>query len=168
MNILSIFLLVFTLIIVFYTFLYQFFRNKVIQEELFVISVFVSKISKVPALIEVMRPYVFDDQVFRVITQLHSDALMQRRETLYDLLEINARIEHEFVFLMKLSVQIPDLQKDEYFLYIRDFIINYEKKISSHFMQINRAIHIWNRFVSIKNLLIIGYILPGTHREPIR
>jgi hypothetical protein len=98
-----------------------------------VISVFLAKISKIPALIEVMRPYVADPKAFDSIISLHSEAMIRRYDTLYDLLEQNARIEHEFGFLMRLSMQIPRLQKDEYFLYIRDFIMQYERDMRSRF-----------------------------------
>jgi hypothetical protein len=108
--------------------------KQISREESSVISVFLAKISKIPALIEVMRPYVADPHAFDSIISLHSEAMIRRYETLYDLLEQSARIEHEFSFLMKLSMQIPQLQRDEYFLYIRDFIMQYERNMRSYFI----------------------------------
>jgi hypothetical protein len=125
------------------------------RQEGAVIVVFLAKISKIPALIEVMRPYVADPEAFSSIITLHSEAMIRRYDTLYDLLEQNARIEHEFSFLMKLSMQIPRLQKDEYFLYIRDFIIQYERDMRSHFSGVNTAVSHWNRFIMIKNMSVI-------------
>ena len=141
-------------------------KRLTIQEDS-VISVFLAKISKIPALIEVMRPYVADPKAFDSIIKLHSEAMIRRYDTLYDLLEQNARIEHEFAFLMRLSMQIPSLQKDEYFLYIRDFIIQYERDMRSRFANVNRAISQWNRFVLSKDMTGIGLALPGAHKMAI-
>lgn len=107
-----------------------------------------------------MRPYVADESAFNAIIELHSQSMIHRYETIYDLLEHNAHIEHEFLFLMKLSMQIPSLQKDEYFLYIRDFIIGYERDMRTRFALFNTAVTNWNRFIYIKNITWIGYILP--------
>jgi len=93
--------------------------------------------------------------------------MIHRYETIYDLLEHNARIEHEFVFLMKLSMKIVDIQKDEYFLYIRHFIIQYERDIHSGFARFNTVILSWNRFIIVKNATLIGYMLPGKKRSTI-
>ena len=103
------------------------------------VSLFLLKTSKIPAIIEVMRPYVVDDKAFDSITTLHSEAMIHRYDSIYDLLEHNSRIEHEFLFLMKLSMQIPTLQKDKYFLYIRDFIILYERDMRKSFSKFNIA-----------------------------
>jgi hypothetical protein len=98
-----------------------------------IVELFLEKTSKIPAIIEVMRPTVADASAFDTITDLHSQAMIHRYDTIYDLLEQNARIEHEFGFLMKLSMQIPKLQKDKYFVYIRDFIMRYERDMTKNF-----------------------------------
>ncbi len=142
--------------------------KRLTRQEDAVIQVFLAKISKIPALIEVMRPYVADPKAFAPIITLHSEAMVRRYDTLYDLLEQNARIEHEFTFLMQLSMQIPLLQKDEYFLYIRDFIMQYERDMRSHFSGVNTAVNHWNRFIMVKNMSIIGLALPGKEKMNIR
>ena len=107
-----------------------------------------------------MRPYVVDSAAFGTITQLHSETMVQRYVSIYDLLENNARIQNEFLFLMKLSIRIPELQKDEYFLYIRDFIMHSEKDIHASFAFFDAEILRWNRFITIKNFSLIGFLLP--------
>lgn len=87
--------------------------------------------------------------------------MIQENKSIYDILELNMELQNDFLFLMQLSVHIPALQKDEYFLYIRDFIIEYERLMRSHFSELNRMIRIWNIFISIKNATGIGYLLPG-------
>lgn len=145
-----------------------FFLNSPLQKiEKIIISNFLLKVSKIPSLIEVMRPFVADQSAFNSLISLHSQAMMNRYETIYVLLEHNARIQSEFSFLMKLSMQIPDLQKHPEFVYIRDFIIQYERKIKENFAAYNVNAAKWNRFIAIKNLTIIGMILPGKRREMI-
>jgi hypothetical protein len=140
--------------------LYIYLLRKVDREEQKIVSLFLEKTSKIPAIIEVMRPTVVDVSAFQAITELHSEAMIRRYRALHDLLEHNMRIEHEFSFLMKLSMQIPKLQKDKYFVYMRDFIITYERDMKKNFIHVNSAITRWNRFIAIKNVTIIGMILP--------
>ncbi len=142
-------------------------QRVLIREEERILDIFVSKVSKIPALIEVMRLHVVDEKAFDDITRLHSESMIQRYDTIYDLLEQNARIEHEFLFLLKLSMQIPALQKHEYFVYIRDFIISYERDMRSRFSLYNHAVDSWNRFIFIKNSTIIWLILPWMTRTKV-
>ena len=126
-----------------------------------VIQIFLQKVAKIPAMIEVMRPYVSKPHAFSHIIEIHTKSMIQENKSIYDILELNMELQNDFLFLMQLSVHIPALQKDEYFLYIRDFIIEYERLMRSHFSELNRMIRIWNIFISIKNATGIGYLLPG-------
>lgn len=160
-------ILAITILILIYSAVFFFLNRKVSMEERKIVDIFLLKISKIPALIEVMRPYVVDEKAFDAITALHSEVMIHRYEKIYDLLEYNARIEHEFLFLMKLSMQIPTLQKDEYFLYIRDFIIQYERNMHNSFNEFNKSIFIWNSFVTYKNYTWVGLILPWSKKIAI-
>lgn len=126
-----------------------------------IVRIFEHKVSKIPAFIEVMRPYVVDESAFTRITLLHSEAMIRDHGSIYNLLEHNARIHDQFLFLMKLSVHIPELQKNSYFLYMRDFIIGYDRDMQSRFSLFNTAIVAWNKFILIKNVTILGFFLPG-------
>lgn len=132
------------------------------------VSLFIQKVGKIPALIEVMRPYTEQREAFQHIIRLHTTAMVQETESLYDILGLNAKIQNDFHFLMELSVHMPRLQKDEYFLYIRDFIIAYEKMMYARFSELNRMIRYWNIFVQVKNMTGIGLILPGSMRAQVR
>lgn len=145
---------------VLYGCVFFFLRSQIQKKEQRIVELFLAKIAKIPALIEVMRPYVVDGTAFETITHLHSETMIQRYVSIYDLLENNARIQNEFLFLMKLSMRIPELQKDEYFLYIRDFIMHSEKDIHASFAFFDAEILRWNRFVKSKNFLLIGFLLP--------
>lgn len=141
------------------------FSRRVRAVEQAIIRTFLLKVAKVPAIIEVMRPHVADESAFDSLTKLHSTAMIRKYETIYILLEHNARIHQEFTFLMQLSMQIPALQKNEQFLYIRDFVMAYERNIKKDFSRYNQAVASWNRFVMIKNLTLVGLVLPGKKRE---
>lgn len=130
-------------------------RRQVLSMERKIIDIFLKKTSKIPALIEVMRPFVAEQKSFDSTIELHMEAMMQAVDSLYSVLAINTKIEKEYSFLMKLSVQIAELQKNEQFLYIRDFIMQYEREMRAQFAGYNISVQRWNRFVSIKNYTLI-------------
>lgn len=150
-----------------YILMYKFYIKKVNKIEKKIITTFFAKVSKIPGLVEVMRPYVADESAFTDLIKLHTSVMIRKYDTIYILLEHNAKIHWEFTFLMKLSMQIPDLQKNEQFLYIREFIIKYEKYIKNNFQSYNENVEKWNKFIFIKNLTIIGLILPWRKKELI-
>lgn len=161
------FFIVLGVILVLYIALYLVFSLPVNRVGERIIRNFLLKVSKIPALIEVMRPYVIDQKAFATITSLHSDAMIHRYDSIYLLLEQNARIQSEFLFLMKLSMQIPELQKNAQFLYVREFIMDYERKMKADFSDFNREVDKWNIFVAIKNFTIVGFLLPGRQKDMI-
>lgn len=166
-NLNIIFIWVFVIYILIYFFVFSFLNKKVLKVEKKIIATFIAKVSKIPGIIEVMKPKVADITAFENITKLHTIAMIQKYETIYVLLEHNARIQSEFMFLMKLSAQIPELQKNWQFIYIREFVIKYEKYIKDNFNDYNNSVEKWNKFVFIKNCTIIGLILPGKMKELI-
>lgn len=164
----DIILIIFVIYIWIYIAGFFFFSERLKQEEKLVIAVFLQKVAKIPALIEVMRPYVAKKESFDHIIELHTEAMIQEFRSIYDILGLNGKVQNDFLFLMQLSVHIPKLQKDEYFVYIRDFIIEYERLMRSHFTGLNTAINMWNIFVKIKNLTLIGLLLPWQRRMSVR
>jgi hypothetical protein len=155
------------LLLIIYIAFYIFFLSAVKREERALLDIFLRKISKVPALIEVMRPYIVKPEAFDPITRVHTMTIIESSDSLYDILAHNASLQNEFLFLMKLSQHAAGLQKHEYFLYIRDFIISYERDMKSKFLSMNQVIQNWNRFVRIKNMTLVGYLLPGSQRSSI-
>lgn len=159
--------IIFGILLIVYILAYFLIGFMVSQSENNIIRIFLWKVNKIPALIEVMRPYVVDEKAFSALVNLHSEVMVYRHDSIYDLLEYNAKIQNQFLFLMKLSVQIPELQKHEYFLYIRDFIIKYDRQMVQDFIWYNRVARIWNHFVFIKNSTLFGLFLPGMKKEEI-
>jgi hypothetical protein len=138
------------------------------QREDILIELFLEKVGKIPSLIEVMRPYVAKPESFHMITRLHTRAMIQDFRSIYDILEHNAKLQNNFLFLMQLSAHIPELQKQEYFLYIRDFIIEFERLMRTEFRSLNQILSYWNTFITLKNTTLIGLLLPGSKRMLVK
>ena len=75
-------------------------------------------------------------------------------------MEQNARINDQYAFLMKLSMVIPDIQKSDYFLYIREFVMSYDILMRREIPKFNLLVKKWNTFIKIKNASLIGFLLP--------
>ena len=164
-------LLIIVLIIVFlviYTATYVVLTRRIREREELVVDMFLQKIAKIPAVIEVMRPHVIDEHLaFDLMTRLHSEAIIHTYDNIPMLLEHNARINDQYAFLMRLSMAIPELQRDAYFIYIRDFVMGYDRTIRSELPLYDALIQQWNQFITIKNWSIIGYLLPGRDRVEV-
>ncbi len=156
-----VFILIFILLSLMYAVFYMYFMQKIKKSELYIIDIFLQKISKIPAVIEVIRPYVIDTHTaFDLMIQLHSESIIQDYSSIHSLLEHNARINDQYAFLMKLSMAIPELQKNTYFIYIRDYVISYERMMKKELPIFNKNVKKWNLFIRMKNFTIIGYMYP--------
>jgi hypothetical protein len=63
-----------TSLILLYLITYRVLSGRIEQSEARVIAVFLQKIAKIPAVIEVMRPHVVDEHLaFDLMTRLHSE-----------------------------------------------------------------------------------------------
>ena len=148
--------------IILYMIFYVYLLRKINRSEKYIIDIFLQKISKIPAVIEVMRPYVLDpDTAFGLMVNLHSAAIIYEYASIHNLLEHNARMNDQYWFLMRLSMAIPQLQKDIYFLYIRDFVMSYDHMMKNELPLFNSLVKKWNLLIKIKKYSIIWYIFPG-------
>lgn len=151
-----------------YSIFYVYLDRNIKKSEQIIIDIFLQKIAKIPAVIEVMRPYVLDGGgAFDLMIRLHSESIIHDYTAIHILLEHNARINDQYSFLMKLSMAIPELQKNPYFLYIRDFVISYDRTMKSDLPQFNQLVKRWNIFIKIKNYSLIGFFYPGKERIEI-
>ncbi|MDD2487215.1 MAG: hypothetical protein PHS92_02515 [Candidatus Gracilibacteria bacterium] len=130
------------------------------EKELEVIELFFGKINKIPSMVEIMKKYVKHQDVFEEIIYLHKLGIIYNIKSVYDLLDLNNRIHKEFIFLMKLSTKIHDIQKDGNFLYIRNYVIFYEKNIEKEIEKMDVLIKKYNSYRRIKNLSVIGLFYP--------
>ncbi|EKD66503.1 MAG: hypothetical protein ACD_49C00038G0037 [uncultured bacterium (gcode 4)] len=160
--------LLFLLILVWFLILYHAFvlikirkKGKIIKnEENEIISLFFSKVNKLPAFIEIMKKYVNYPDVFEELIHLHKLWIIYNISSIYDLLSLNSRINKEFIFLMKLSAKIQDIHKDWNFLYIKNYILFYEKDIEKEISEISSKIENYNKLLKIKNYLLIWLLFP--------
>lgn len=135
--------------------------SKTIKEkEIEVISLFFWKINKIPASVEIMKKYIRFEGVFEEIIYLHKLWIIYNIKSIYDLLDLNNRIHKEFIFLMKLSAKIQELQIDWNFLYVRNYVVFYEKNIEKEIEKIDILIKKYNRYIKLKNFSIIWFLWP--------
>ena len=135
-------------------------KKRINIKETDTIETFFAKVNKIPALIEIMKKYTNHPDIFEDILYLHKLGIIYNVQSIYDILELNQKIHREFQFLMKLSAKIPELHRDGNFLYIRNYIIFYEKNLEKNIDSINNDFAKYNRLLKIKNLSILGFLLP--------
>ncbi|MDD2566272.1 MAG: hypothetical protein PHZ26_05965 [Candidatus Gracilibacteria bacterium] len=134
--------------------------KKINAEEANIIETFFSKVNKIPALVEIMKKYTNHPDIFEDILYLHKLGIIYSIKNIYDMLELNSRTHREFQFLMKLSAKIPELHRDGNFLYIRNYVIFYENNLEKNINSINNNFAGYNRLLKIKNLSILGLLIP--------
>ena len=130
------------------------------KKERLALEFFYGKVNKIPAFVEIIKKYTIHSDICIEMIRLHRATIVTRIESIYDLLELNDRIQKEFAFLMKISAQIKNLQRDGNFLYIRDFAVFYETNIKKVIEETNLDITKYNRLVLMKNFSILGILIP--------
>ncbi len=125
------------------------------------------RIAKIPALIEIMRSYSAHPDAFHEMIELYGHTIIATKTTLHDTVETSLSMDREIGFLLRLSAQMPEIQRDRMFLYLRDFILFSETAIRRELQTIDRDISLFNRLVFWKNCTIIGLLVPISEREPV-
>lgn len=91
-----------------------------------VIDAFFHKVDKIPVIVETIRKYAPQDEIYAELVKLHRSAIIANVSSVYDILENDARISAKFRFLMKLSVRIREISHDGNFLYARSIWMFHE------------------------------------------
>lgn len=130
-----------------------------------IIELFISKINKIPALVEIMKKYTNHPDIFEDTIYIHKQWIIRNIKSVEDLRELNFRLHREFQFLMNLSAKIRELHRDGNFLYIRNYIIFYENNINKLLKEGNVHLDKYNQLVKYKNISILWLIIP--YREKI-
>lgn len=141
--------------------------KKMNEIESAIIELYYNKINKLPALIEIMKQHTTHGDICTEMVRLHRATVITRVDSVYDLLELNRRIQREFNFLMKVSAKIKDLHRNGNFLYIRDFLTFYEININKLIVEYNREVARYNTIRSLKNYSILGIFLPISRKMMI-
>ncbi len=140
-------------------FLYISSQNAKKREE-YIIELFFGKVNKIPALIEIMKKHVKNSDTFTEIIYLHKLWIIYNIKSIYDLLDLNNRLQKEFSFLMKISAKTPALQRDWNFLHIRNYIMFYESNLKTWIEMYNLKIEKYNRLIWLKNASLLGFLIP--------
>ncbi len=147
-------------IAIFLFFAEKFLKQKIQSTEGRVISQYRKKLGKIPAFIEVLRRNGVDEEMYADLIQLHSEAVLSGKDDIYAILWHNDAIHRKFLFLMQVSVRIPSLNSDEYFHYMRDYIVSYERSMKESLTGVRKALHGYNAF--------IGRVLPWKRQLEIQ
>ncbi len=83
---LYIFLVIISVLLIVYFSFYFYLSASVKKNEDIIIGIFIKKVSKIPALIEVMRPYVARKESFDSIIQTHTQVMIESTGSIYDIL----------------------------------------------------------------------------------
>jgi hypothetical protein len=147
-------------IVIFLFFAEKFLKQKIQSMEGRVILEYRKKLGKIPAFIEVLRRNGVDEEMYTELIQLHSDAVLSGKDDIYAILGHNDAIHRKFLFLMQISVRIPSLNSDEYFHYMRDYIVSYERNMKESLINVRKALQSYNAF--------IGRVFPWKHQLEIQ
>ena len=141
-------------------------ESKLTTIEARILAEYVSRIDKIPALVEVIQQYANDPEIYTDIVKLHRNAIVGSTRRIYDMLELNARISSAFNFLMRLAIRIRPLATNGNFLYTRDFWIFSEKAMAKDLEEYDRMVYTYEKLRKMKNQTIFGLLLPA--KEYIR
>lgn len=106
------------------------------------------------------------DEVFKVAIALYSDAVLRDYEDPYSLLEANSRIQHEIQFILQVANKHHKVNLDGNFLYVRDFLIQYETELRTALRDLAAATAIRNKMVQWKNYFLMGLPFPPYTQIP--
>ncbi len=130
------------------------------NKEAFIIELFFNKLNKFPALIEIMKKYVSNLDIFEEMIYLHKLWIIYNIKSVYDLLDLNNRINKEFNFFIQIASKTNKLYKNWNFTYIRNYIVFYESQIESNIKEYNLEISKYNKLIQLKNTSIIWLFIP--------
>lgn len=134
--------------------------KKLKNKEMFIIELFFNKLNKIPALIEIMKKYVSDLEIYEEMIYLHKLWIIYNIKSVYDLLDLNNRINKEFSFFIQISSKTNKLYKNWSFIYIRNYIAFYESQIENNIKEYNIEVSKYNKLVQLKNVSIIWLFIP--------
>lgn len=142
-------------------------RRKIMAKRYRLFRVFSDKIGKVPAFIEIVSKHTPHRDVFIELIELHKRAIIAGNGNLAHMLELNARIDREFRFAMRISAKIPGIHRDGVFLYIRNFVIFYDHEIRNLIETMESEIHTYERLRLMKRFTVFGNLVPFPEIKPI-
>lgn len=136
-------------------------QGRILRAQSATVRAYRAKLGKIPVLVMSLRDHLYvPDEVFKVVVGLYADAVMREFEDPYALLESSGRIQHEIQFIMTVANKHHKVNLDGNFLYVRDFLIQYETELKAAVRELAAATNRRNRVYRWKNLLVLGLALP--------
>lgn len=115
-------------------------RSRIEKSSKALLDVFFHKVDKIPVIVETIRRHAPKDEIYAELVKLHRSAIVTNVDSVYDILENDARISSKFRFLMSLSVRIRGISHDGNFLYARSIWMHYEGVAKNEFDMMNEDI----------------------------
>lgn len=133
-----------------------------------VIDSFFHKVDKIPVIVETIRKYAPQDEIYAELVKLHRAAIIANVSSVYDILENDARISSKFRFLMHLSIRIREISHDGNFLYARSIWMFHENSAKEELDKMDEEIRKYENLRKSRALTIFGILLPAKEIHPVK
>ncbi len=142
-------------------------RGRIERRSNAVIDAFFHKVDKIPVIVETIRKYAPKDEIYAELVKLHRSAIIANVTSVYDILEIDARISAKFRFLMQLSVRIREISRDGNFLYARSIWMYHENFAKEEIEKMDEEIRDYERLRKSRAFTVFGVLLPAKEILPV-
>ncbi len=153
---------IFLLIFSFYIFILNF-EKKIKKLEYKIKLHFLERSWLIPSIFEVSKDFITKhDEVFKEILKLRKIEFSEEINEVefFRLLETKKQIHHELNFIFKICNKHPKLIKEGKFIYLRELIINKSSEIWNSLDSYKLELKKFNKFIDMKNMTIIWFLLP--------
>lgn len=133
-----------------------------------VIDAFFHKVDKIPVIVETIRKYAPQDEIYAELVKLHRSAIIANVSSVYDILENDARISAKFRFLMQLSVRIREIARDGNFLYARSIWMYHENFAKEELEKMDDDIREYERLRKSRAFTLFGVFLPAKEIHSVK
>lgn len=143
-------------------------RDRIEKRSQAVIDAFFHKVDKIPIIVETVRKYAPQDEIYSELVKLHRTAIIANVDSVYDILENDARISAKFRFLMRLSVRIREISHDGNFLYARSIWMYHENVAKGELEQMDEDIRRYETLRKSRALTLFGVFVPAKEIHPVK
>jgi hypothetical protein len=132
------------------------------------ISCFIDRLSKIPAFIEIFRDSTNHPDICNELIRLHTKSLMSNISSLYDVAFLDNSIDKELALIKRLSLHIESLKQNPDFHYVVSYLDVYNDMLYALYRDFDASVFAYERFRTLKNLSVIGLLVPMEPRNTLR
>ncbi|MFB0965088.1 MAG: hypothetical protein QMC36_05385 [Patescibacteria group bacterium] len=143
-------------------------RKSIEKRSRTVIDSFFHKVDKIPVIVETIRKYAPQDEIYAELVKLHRTAIIANVSSVYDILENDARISSKFRFLMHLSVRIREISHDGNFLYARSIWMYHENSAKEELDKMDDEIRKYENLRKSRAYTLFGILIPAKEIHPVK